>query len=103
MQDNLLNNALLANSPEKAAAVIGVGINIIYIISAVIAPYMPETADSILKQLNAPAIRIPDEFSLNILGGYNIGKPDYLFTKIEADKVEEWRSNSVVRNKLVCG
>lgn len=92
LQDNLLNNALLANSPEKAAAVIGVGINVVYIISAVIAPFMPETADSILKQLNAPPMLIPDEFSLNILGGHNIGKPDYLFSRIDSEKIAEWRA-----------
>lgn len=92
LQENKLDNSLLANNPEKAAAVIGVGINIIYLLSAIFAPYIPETAEGIIKQLNAPPRLIPDEFSLDILGGHNIGKSAYLFSRIESAKVDEWRS-----------
>lgn len=92
LQENKLDNSLLENHPEKAAAVIGVGINIIYLVSAVFAPFIPETSENILKQLNAPPILIPDEFKLNILGGHNIGKPAYLFSRIDSSKVDEWRS-----------
>lgn len=92
LQENKLDNSLLANDPAKAAAVIGVGINIIYLLSAVIAPFMPETGAQILEQLNAPARLIPDTFSLDILGGHNLGKPAYLFSRIDEKKIEEWRS-----------
>lgn len=92
LQENKLDNALLANSPEKAAAVIGVGINIIYLLSAIFSPFMPETSAQILEQLNAPARLIPDEFSLDIHGGHNLGKPAYLFSRIDEAKIEEWRA-----------
>lgn len=92
LQDNKLDNSLLENHPDKAAAVIGVGINIIYLLSAIFAPYIPETTDSILKQINAPARLIPSEFTLDILGGHNIGKPAYLFSRIDSEKVNEWRA-----------
>lgn len=92
LQENKLDNSLLANSPEKAAAVIGVGINIIYLLSAIFSPFMPETSTQILEQLNAPARLIPDEFSLDIHGGHNLGKPAYLFSRIDEAKIEEWRA-----------
>lgn len=92
LQDNKLDNSLLANTPEKAAAVIGVGINIIYLLSAIFGPFMPETSTQILEQLNAPVRFIPDEFSLDIKGGHNLGNPAYLFSRIDEAKIEEWRS-----------
>ena len=92
LQDNKLDNSLLANHPEKAAAVIGVGINIIYLLSAIFTPFMPETGSQILEQLNAPARKIPNEFTLPIKGGHNLGKPAYLFSRIDDKKVEEWRA-----------
>lgn len=92
LQENKLDNSLLANHPDKAAAVIGVGINIIYLLSALISPFMPETGAQILDQLNAPARLIPDQFGLDILGGHNLGKPAYLFSRIDEAKVEEWRN-----------
>lgn len=92
LQENKLDNSLLANNPDRAAAVIGVGINIIYLLSALFTPFMPETGSQILEQLNAPARKIPDEFSLPIKGGHNLGKPAYLFSRIDEKKIEEWRS-----------
>jgi methionyl-tRNA synthetase len=92
LQENKLDNSLLANHPEKAAAVIGVGINIIYLLSAIFTPFMPETGSQILEQLNAPARKIPNEFTLPIKGGHNLGKPAYLFSRIDDKKVEEWRA-----------
>lgn len=92
LQENKLDNSLLANNPEKAAAVIGVGVNIIYLLSAIFAPFMPETSTQILEQLNAPPRLIPNEFSLDILGGHNLGKPAYLFSRIDEAKIDEWKS-----------
>uniref|UniRef100_A0A060TCJ7 methionine--tRNA ligase n=1 Tax=Blastobotrys adeninivorans TaxID=409370 RepID=A0A060TCJ7_BLAAD len=92
LQENKLDNTLFAQSPEKANAVVGVGLNLIYILSAVLTPFMPETSDSILEQLNAPERAIPDSFDFGLKGGHNIGKAKYLFKRIEESKIDEWRA-----------
>lgn len=91
LQDNKLDNSLFADHPAKSAAVVGVALNLIHLVAAAIAPFMPETAESIDKQLNAPARRIPDEFTIDILGGHHIGKAAYLFKRIDEKQIEEWR------------
>ncbi|KAK9461754.1 tRNA synthetases class I (M)-domain-containing protein, partial [Lipomyces oligophaga] len=91
LQENKMNNTLLAEEPAKAAAVVGVGLNLIYVLSAVIFPFLPATSESIAKQLNAPQRKIPDEFSLDLAAGHVIGKAAYLFTRIDEKKEDEWR------------
>ncbi|KAH0614510.1 uncharacterized protein H6S33_000146 [Morchella sextelata] len=93
LQDNKLDNSLFANFPEKAAAVVGFGLNLIYLISAVIYPYMPATTLSIINQLNAPLRAIPDTWEAgDLLPGHVIGKAVYLFSRIEEKQEEAWKS-----------
>ena len=92
IQSNKLDNKLAANEPEKAAAVIGLAINIIYLCASVFEPYLPATSKSILEQLNAPFLFIPDFWMANELKpGHHIGKAKYLFTMIDPKKEDEWR------------
>ena len=92
IQSNKLDNKLAANEPEKAAAVIGLAINIIYLCASVFEPYLPATSKSILEQLNAPFLFIPDSWMANDLKpGHHIGKAKYLFTLIDPKKEDEWR------------
>ncbi|KAL1918382.1 uncharacterized protein VTP21DRAFT_3042 [Calcarisporiella thermophila] len=92
LQDNKLSNALL-EEPERCASVVGLAINIIYLLSALVSPYMPTTTEAILRQLNAPARLIPDRWTGDdILGGHRIGKPEYLFTRIDSKMEEQWKS-----------
>ncbi|QLG72978.1 hypothetical protein HG535_0E00620 [Zygotorulaspora mrakii] len=92
LQENKLDNSLFSEFPAKADAVVGVGLNLIYVVASLIGPYMPETTEKIYKMLNAPAIRIEDEFELIILGGHNINKAEYLFQRIDEKQIEEWRA-----------
>ncbi|RPB05526.1 methionyl-tRNA synthetase [Choiromyces venosus 120613-1] len=93
LQDNKLDNALFTNSPGKAAAVVGFGLNLIYLLSALIYPYMPATSESIVKQLNAPPRSIPDVWDVGgLLPGHVIGRAEYLFSRIEEKQVQEWKS-----------
>lgn len=92
LQDNKIDNALFANEPEKCAAVVGLGLNLVYLLSALTWPYMPSTAESMAEQLNAPPARISDEWVMNILPGHNIGKAAYLFTRIDESKEAEWKA-----------
>lgn len=92
IQSHKLDNKLAANEPEKAAAVVGIAINIIYLCASVFEPYLPATSRSILKQLNAPFLVIPDQWKGDdIKPGHQIGKAEYLFTMIEPRMEDEWR------------
>lgn len=91
LQDNKLDNTLYSDFPEKSDAVVSVGLNLIYLLSAIIWPFMPETGDKIDEILNAPALSITDKFELVLKPGHCIGKAQYLFTRIDEKKIEEWR------------
>ncbi|KAI9753240.1 MAG: putative methionine--tRNA ligase, cytoplasmic protein rar1 [Chaenotheca gracillima] len=96
LQSNRLDNALLASHPEHAAGVVGLGLNLIYLLASCISPYMPSTADSILTQLGSPPLlSIPDTWSPErdfLAPGHKIGKAAYLFTRIDEKKEDEWRA-----------
>lgn len=91
LQDNQLNNALLANEPRRCATVVLVALNLVYQISALIQPFMPTTAELILKQLNAPARRLSETFGIDLLPGHSIGEAVYLFRRIDPDRAAFWR------------
>ena len=92
LQSNRFDNKLAANEPEKAAAVTGIAINIIYLCASIFEPYLPATSRSILEQLQAPFMNIPERWTADdIKPGHQIGKAKYLFTLIDPQKEEEWR------------
>lgn len=100
IQAHRLDNALIASDPTLAAAVIGTVINLIYLCSAIFEPYLPATCASIRKQLNADFLQIPSEEDVEggwlptyIKSGHKIGKAEYLFTKIDEKKADEWREH----------
>lgn len=93
LQDNKLDNNLFNNHPEKAAAVVGYGLNLIYLLSAISYPFMPAVAHSICEQLNAPLRSIPDTWiPEDLLPGHVIGKAAYLFSVIDKKQEEGWRN-----------
>ncbi|KAI9801369.1 MAG: putative methionine--tRNA ligase, cytoplasmic protein rar1 [Sarcosagium campestre] len=92
LQDNRLDNALLANTPSRAAAVVGLGLNLIHLLASVIHPYMPSTAASIVEQLAAPLQQLPDTWSASTLpASHKIARAQYLFSRIDEKKEAEWR------------
>lgn len=94
LQEAGLDNSLLANRPERCAQVILNAVNLIYLLSAAIHPFMPSTATGILRQLNAPARSLPTVFSIDILPGHQLGKAEYLFKKIEnvnGEQEKKWQ------------
>ncbi|KAL8932391.1 MAG: hypothetical protein Q9211_006339 [Gyalolechia sp. 1 TL-2023] len=93
LQSNGFDNKLAANEPEKAAAVTGIAINIIYLCASIFEPYLPATSKSILEQLQAPFLAIPDHWTADdIKPGHRIGKAKYLFSLIDPKMEEEWRT-----------
>ena len=93
LQKNTFDNKLAATDPEKAAAVTGIAINLIYLCASLFAPYLPATSRSILEQLQAPFLFIPDHWTADdIKPGHTIGKAKHLFSHIDIKKEEEWRA-----------
>lgn len=92
LQENKLDNTLFSEHPAQCAAVIGVALNLIYILSAVMSPFIPTACESMVQQLEAPLRKIPDEFDLAIEGGHNIGKAQYLFSRIDDKMIDEWKA-----------
>lgn len=90
LQDSKLDNTLFAEHPELCAQVIGTSLNMIYVLSALIYPFMPDTSKQIWEQLNVPARTIPDDIDFAIKPGHHIGKAQYLFSRIDSSKIDEW-------------
>lgn len=98
IQANRLDNSLIANEPERAAAVVGTVINLIYLLASVFEPYLPATSKSINEQLAAPFAYIPSLEDIEngwkpvaLEPGRKIGKAKYLFSRIDLKKADEWR------------
>lgn len=92
LQSNKLNNSLAADKLLKCAAVVGLAINLIHLLASIIAPYMPESAHSINRQLRLNLLPILGYWSADsIKPGHEIGKAEYLFSRIDPKKAEEWR------------
>ena len=92
LQSSGLNKALMTENPTRCAQVVTRAANLIYVLSALIYPFMPATSASILSQLNAPARTVPDVFSIDLLPGHHIGTTEYLFKKIDENMADTWRA-----------
>lgn len=92
LQAHKLDNATARDHPDLCAATIGLALNHIHLLASLLAPYMPATTASILKQLNADQLIIPDTWAANsIPPGHKVGSAAYLFTNIDVKKEAEWR------------
>ncbi|KAK0500372.1 tRNA synthetases class I (M)-domain-containing protein [Armillaria luteobubalina] len=92
LQSSGLGKALMTSDPIRCAQVLSRAVNLIYVLSTLVYPYMPATAAAILEQLNAPARSVPDALSTDILAGHTIGKPEHLFKKIDEGMAEKFRA-----------
>ncbi len=92
LQSSGLGKALMTENPTRCAQVVTRAVNLIYVLSALVYPFMPSTSASILSQLNAPARSIPLTLSVDILSGHQIGTPGHLFKKIEEKMSDVWRA-----------
>lgn len=91
LQSSGLNKSLMTSDPTRCAQVVSRAINLIYVLSVLVYPFMPATSESIIKQLNAPHRAVPDTLSIDILAGHTIGTPEHLFKKIEESMGEKWK------------
>ncbi|KAJ3411346.1 putative methionine--tRNA ligase, cytoplasmic protein rar1 [Chytridiales sp. JEL 0842] len=92
IQENNTNNKLFVGNRERCDTVVGVTLNLVYLLSSLVAPFLPSTAESMLRQLNLPTRRITDAWTANdILAGHTIGKAEYLFSIIDEKRADELR------------
>lgn len=105
LQDNRLDNRLFADAPARCAAVIGMALNHIHLLAAVLEPFMPDTSAAIRAQLGgstansepgaragADATAIPAHWTPHVVAaGQRVGVPALLFTQIKPEREEEWR------------
>lgn len=92
LQASGLNKALMTENPVRCAQVVSRAVNLIYVLSVLVYPFMPTTSEAILQQLNAPARSVPEVLSTDILAGHRIGKPDHLFKNIDEKMDEVWKA-----------
>lgn len=92
LQSSGLGKALMTSDPKRCAQVVSRAVNLIWVLSTLVYPYMPATSAAILEQLNVPARAVPDVLSTDILAGHTIGKPAHLFKKIEENMAEKFRA-----------
>lgn len=92
LQESNLSNTLFTETRGKCDAVIHLALNLIYLLSSLLYPYMPATSESISRQLNAPLGAIPDTFSCNILAGHKLNGAAYLFSKIDEKMEQVWKA-----------
>lgn len=82
----------MTENPQRCAQVVSRAINLIYVLSALIYPFMPATSDALLLQLNAPARAVPEVLSTDILAGHQIGQPEHLFKNIDEQMEQVWKT-----------
>ncbi|KAI8810678.1 tRNA synthetases class I (M)-domain-containing protein, partial [Cladochytrium replicatum] len=93
LQDSKLDNTLFNSNRPRCDNVLGLAINLCYLLAALIYPYMPTTSESVLKQLNLPQRTISDTWTGDdVLPGHRVGFAEYLFKKIDEARVEELRA-----------
>ncbi|KAI0241822.1 methionine--tRNA ligase mes1 [Massospora cicadina] len=83
-----LDNSLFTLHRERCDAAVGVAVNLAYLLSALVFPFMPSTANDLCAQLNAPLPWLGTEFDpQSLLPGHVVGSPQHLFTRID-EKME---------------
>lgn len=93
LSDAGLDNALFSEHRAKCDAVILLATNLIWTLTALVHPFMPETSDQMLAQLNAPPRAIPKHgFALDLLPGHGVGKAAHLFKNIDEKQADVWRA-----------
>eukprot|EP00842_Homolaphlyctis_polyrhiza_P002773 jgi/Hompol1/3497/HPOL_003263-RA len=94
LQENKIDNNLFANSRARCDNTVATAANLVYLLSALVYPYMPTTSAAIIKQLNLPQRRITDQWTAtDILPGHQIGIADHLFKLIKEEREHELRAN----------
>ena len=79
---------------DRCDAVILLATNLIWVLTALVHPFMPATSDDMLAQLNAPPRALPKDhaFALDLLPGHMVGKAAHLFKNIDEKQAAAWKA-----------
>lgn len=78
---------------DESATAIAYSVSLVRLVAAIFEPYMPGFTDRVCHQLGLPHMDIPDKFEVCVPEGHKLGmKPRPIFTQIQPEQVEEWRS-----------
>lgn len=87
-------HGLFLEEEATCAAIICGCLNLIYLLAVLLRPFLPDTAESITRQLRVePVLDIPDVFDCGYIApGHKLGEVELLFTKIDPKQAEEWKA-----------
>jgi len=93
LSDAGLDNTLFSERRAECDAVMLLATNLIWVLTALVYPFMPQTSDQMLVQLNAPPRALPagEAFALDLLPGHMVGKAAHLFKNIDEKQAEAWK------------
>jgi methionyl-tRNA synthetase len=90
LTEQRLDGKLLAGEPKRCATVLAVSLNIAYVLSALLDPFMPSVSEGICEILALPRRRLPRSFSLVIRPGHCLNpSPFHLFEKVDEALIEQ--------------
>jgi methionyl-tRNA synthetase len=90
-----MDGRLLVEQPDRCYTVVSIGLNLIYLLSALLDPFLPTASSQICELLNAPSAAIPDgQFNADWLleGHVLMPHPFLLFTRLEAGRLAELKA-----------
>lgn len=85
LAESKLDNKLLSADPLRCGTVLGVALDLIYLLSVLVEPFMPSSSEDIRRILNAPSRRLPEKFEIGkgLLPGHNLNPSFHLFERID--------------------
>ncbi len=81
--------------PDKAAAQVRLGLNLIRLYAVLSAPFIPDASAEMLRAMQTDDAGWPDDVAAALTalpGGHSFTVPDVLFAKITDDQREDWQS-----------
>lgn len=87
-------NRLFKSDKEESGAYLQICLNLIHLLAALLQPFLPDTAESIARQLGVkPVLSIPDAFDCDFIRpGHLLGEAQCLFSKIDPKQAEDWKA-----------
>jgi methionyl-tRNA synthetase len=81
---------LFKTDPERVKTILNISLQICANLAILSKPFLPFTAEKLQKMLNMEALPWSEGGRTDLLSeGHELGKPEYLFTKIEDDVIEK--------------
>lgn len=81
--------SLIGKDAVRAAVIVRTGVNLVAISATVAVPFIPETAENVLKALDASDTPTWPPSLTGLKGGQAVKVPDLLFTKLTPEWVKE--------------